>query len=372
MFWQGIWINVIEIIIHQKLIIMRRYIILSAMLVFALNLSAQTTNPGRATRERSTTGTAVKENKTPEEPKKAEVKKERTESRVTTPATAPQRSETRTTTRTTRSEPANTSAERKSNTSVSPARTRETTTTRTRETTTTRTREANSENMSREVERPANRTISRENTDNRNRTVSPERKSTARRSEGTVRENEYVPRNEQENTTRRRAYTTPERRVTVRPVTNPGHVHRPIEYRRSYYPYRVPSRADIIWDVHLYHHYRYLYPHYDYWYYPIGYRIHTVSAYDADRYIGEFVRIYGRVYEAWFNNETDEVYLYFGEPYPYQDFTVIIAGKDARRYSRRPERYFTGREIAVTGVVSVFEGKPEMVIKRRSQIDFYF
>ena len=343
---------------------MRRYIILSAMLVFALNLSAQSTNPGRATKARSTTGTAVKENKTTEEPKKAEVKKERTESRVATPTTTPQRTETRTTTRTTRTEPANSSTVRKSNTTVTP--------TRTRETTTTRTREVKSENVGRGIEPPAKRTISRENTDNRERAVSPERTSTIRRSSGAVRENEYVPRNEQANTASRRAYTTPERRVAVRPVTNPGYVHRPVEYRRSYYPYRVPSRADIIWDVHLYHHYRYLYPHYDYWYYPVGYRIHTVSAYDADRYIGEFVRIYGKVYEAWFNQATDEVNLYFGEPYPYQDFTVIISGKDARRYNRRPERYFTGRDIAVTGIVSVFEGKSEMVIKRRSQIDFYF
>jgi hypothetical protein len=129
---------------------------------------------------------------------------------------------------------------------------------------------------------------------------------------------------------------------------------------------------DIIWDVHLYHQYRNLYPHYDYWYYPIGYRIHTVSAYDADRYIGEFARIYGRVSEAWYNQETDEFLLYFGEPYPYQDFTVILSNRDARRFSRRPERYFTGKDIAVTGVVSVFDGKPEMVIKRRSQIDIYF
>jgi hypothetical protein len=160
--------------------------------------------------------------------------------------------------------------------------------------------------------------------------------------------------------------------VVVRTVTHPNHIHRPIEYRRTYYPYHVPVHRDIIWDIHLYNEYRFLYPHYDYWYYPVGYSIHTVSAYEADRYIGEFARIYGKVYETWYDRDADEFYLYFGEPYPYQDFTVILPGRDARRYSRRPERFFTERHIAVTGVISVFEGKPEMVIKRRSQIELYF
>jgi hypothetical protein len=138
-----------------------------------------------------------------------------------------------------------------------------------------------------------------------------------------------------------------------------------------YYPYHVPPRVEIIWTVDLYNNYRYIYPDYNYWYYPIGHRVPTISAYDADRFIGEFARVYGRIYEAWYSYETDEYFLYFGEPYPYQDFTVIISGRDARRFSRRPERYFAGRHIAVTGIVSIFEGKPEMVVREKHQVDIY-
>jgi hypothetical protein len=329
---------------------MKRYIILSAMLVFALNLIAQETNPDRTTRERSTTGTAVKENKNSEKTNKADVKKEkaveRKASRANATSSGIQRSETRTTTRTTRSTPTISSNDRKSNTSVTPERTRVTIF--------SRKKEVNPGNSGRVA--PS----------------SPERTTTIRRSETTLSSKEYIPRNEQQTTEKRRAYTTPERNVIIRTVTNPNYVHSPVEYRRIHYPYRVPSRLDIFWDVHLYREYRYLYPHYDYWYYPVGYRVHTVSAYDADQYIGEFARIYGRVSETWYNQETDEFLLYFGEPYPYQDFTVILANRDARRFSRRPERFFMGKDIAVTGVVSVFEGKPEMVIKRKSQIDLYF
>ncbi len=357
---------------------MKRYILLSAMLVIALNLCAQSTNTGRTTRQRSSTGSAVKENKNSEETRKAEVKKERTEERKverTDKPSSTRESETRTTTRTRTSGRENPAVERNSNKSVTPERKRETTVTREREVNTGNNRREVTtvpDRNSRSVERPVERKVTRENKGERVRVEKPEGTVTTKRSTTNLNNREYVPRNEREFAERRKTYVTPERRVVVRTITNPTYVHRPVEYRRTYYPYKVPIHRDIIWDIHLYNEYCYLYPHYDYWYYPIGYRVHTVSAYDADRYIGEFARIYGKVFETWFDHEADEVYLYFGDPYPYQDFTVILTGRDARRFSRRPERFFTGRYIAVTGVVSVFEGKPEMVIKRRSQVELYF
>lgn len=121
----------------------------------------------------------------------------------------------------------------------------------------------------------------------------------------------------------------------------------------------------------MYNEYRYLYPHYDLWYYPIGYRIHTISAYDATMYIGEVARVYGEVFDTWYSRNTDEYYLYIGAPFPYQDFTVVLEGHDARRFSSRPHRFFTGRHVAATGLIGVYEGKPEMFLKKRSQIDVY-
>lgn len=121
----------------------------------------------------------------------------------------------------------------------------------------------------------------------------------------------------------------------------------------------------------MYHNYSSWYPNYNLWYYPYGYRIHTISAYDAYNYIGEIARIYGRVTEVWYSGETREYYLYIGGPYPYQDFTVIVDYSDARRFSRNPVRYFTDRNITVTGLVSLFEDKPELLVKRHTQIDVY-
>lgn len=226
--------------------------------------------------------------------------------------------------------------------------------------------------------RPAsNSGTSRENENRNSGSVRPQGGD---RNVGTSRETnvernnrEYVPRTEPVYVEKRQAYRTPERPRTVRKVNpQPNYVYHPVEYRRTYYPYAEPRRVDIIWDVHMYNEYRYIYPQYDYWYYPYGYRIHTVSAYDAGMYIGEVARIYGRVVDVWYERQTDEYYLFFGERYPYQDFSVIIPGKTARRYSYRPERYFINRNIAVTGLVSLWDNRPEMLIRKRSQIDVYF
>jgi hypothetical protein len=121
----------------------------------------------------------------------------------------------------------------------------------------------------------------------------------------------------------------------------------------------------------MYNEYRYLYPNYDLWYYPIGYRIHTISAYDAGAYIGEVARVYGEVFDAWYSRSTDEYYLYIGAPFPYQDLSIVVEGRDARRFSRHPLRYFTGRHVAATGLIGIYEGKPEMFLKKRSQLDVY-
>jgi len=133
----------------------------------------------------------------------------------------------------------------------------------------------------------------------------------------------------------------------------------------------MPPSVTIIWNENMYHNYSVWYPDFHLWYYPFGYSIQTVSSYDALGSVGEIARVYGAVYDTYYAPESDEFFLYFGGPYPYQDFSIVLNGKDARRFNRRPDRFFTNRYIAVTGLISVWEGKPEIDVKRRSQIDIY-
>jgi hypothetical protein len=114
-----------------------------------------------------------------------------------------------------------------------------------------------------------------------------------------------------------------------------------------------------------------MYPVVGHWHYHEGYRIANVSAYFAGYYMGDVVSVYGRVSEVYYSRETDEYLLYYGAYYPYNDFTVIMPGWIARSYSRRPARFFTNREVAVTGLVTSFNGEPEIVVKESFQIHFY-
>ena len=151
------------------------------------------------------------------------------------------------------------------------------------------------------------------------------------------------------------------------------HVNRPrtIEYRRVYHAYRAPVHTHIVWTNHMYREYRLIYPEYRYWYYPIGHSIQTISAYDAGFYVGEVMNVYGKVNDVWYSRRTDEYFLHFGAHYPYHDFTVIIPGNKARRIARHPEFFFDNRYIWATGLISLYDGKPEMVVRKTHQINVY-
>lgn len=114
-----------------------------------------------------------------------------------------------------------------------------------------------------------------------------------------------------------------------------------------------------------------MYPMVTHWTYHSGYRISNVSAYYAEYYMGDVATVYGKVKEVYYSRSTDEYFLYFGAYYPYHDFTVVMPGWVARQYSARPDRYFEHNYIAVTGLITSFEGKPEIVVKESFQLNFY-
>ena len=119
------------------------------------------------------------------------------------------------------------------------------------------------------------------------------------------------------------------------------------------------------------HEYIRIYPVVRWWSYPIGYRIPTITAYDASFYTGEVMNVYGKIYEVFYSGSTDEYFLYFGAYYPYHDFTVVLPGWIARKYSSHPEAYFEREHILVTGLITTYNNSPEMVLKRPGQLRLY-
>ncbi len=142
-------------------------------------------------------------------------------------------------------------------------------------------------------------------------------------------------------------------------------------YRAKHYPYRTPVHVNIVWTERMRNSYIKMYPSVIHWHYNIGYRIESISAYDALYYTGEIRNVYGKVYEAYYSGETDEFFLYFGAYYPYHDFTVVIPGRIARKFSRRPDLYFENQYVMVNGLITSYKDQPEMVIHRDFQIQLY-
>jgi hypothetical protein len=143
------------------------------------------------------------------------------------------------------------------------------------------------------------------------------------------------------------------------------------EYRARYYAYRRPAEFNIIWTPVMYRNYIRIYPMVQYWHYTNGYHIGMISAYDAEYYKGEVMTVYGKVTEVYYSRTTDEYFLYFGLYYPYQDFTIVMPGYLARTYSHRPDRFFEDEHLAVTGLITTFNGEPEIVVKESFQINLY-
>ena len=141
-------------------------------------------------------------------------------------------------------------------------------------------------------------------------------------------------------------------------------------YAHNYHVLYYPSYTNIYWNRSMYRNYRQWYPEYS-WNYKYGHRINTISVFEAKYNLGEVANVYGRVYATWYNEETNDYLLFFGGDYPNQQFTVVLPARIARKFSWRPERYFLGEHITITGLITTFDGSPEVVVRDKHQIGIY-
>lgn len=212
------------------------------------------------------------------------------------------------------------------------------------------------------------------NTNQRNRDYQEHRDD--RHHANTAREREY---NRDRPTVNHAAHTVPHHDYSSPRVYRDRHEinhyyhHNPESrsYRSIHYVYRSPVNINVVWTPVMYRRYREIYPMIKVWYYPVGYRIGTISAYDALFYTGEVMNVYGKVTEVYYSHGTDEYFLYFGPYYPYQDFTVVLPGWVARSFSPQPMRFFENQYLLATGLITSFEDVPEIVVKDQIQVQLY-
>src|SRR5439155_3697738 len=90
---------------------------------------------------------------------------------------------------------------------------------------------------------------------------------------------------------------------------------------------------------------------------------------DAVRHIGETATVCGEVASTKFeaNARSKPTLLDLGKSYPRAVFTAVIYG-DARSKFGTPETSLRSKRICVTGQISDYRGKPEIVLTDPSQL----
>ena len=86
---------------------------------------------------------------------------------------------------------------------------------------------------------------------------------------------------------------------------------------------------------------------------------------EAAKHVGETATIAGTV-DGVHQSGKGNIFLNMGGKYPNQAFTAFIPSASAAQFSN-PQQY-EGRSVSVSGKISLYKGKPEIIVNSPSQI----
>jgi exonuclease VII large subunit len=92
----------------------------------------------------------------------------------------------------------------------------------------------------------------------------------------------------------------------------------------------------------------------------------TVSAADAAKHVGQTVTVEGLVSGVHTARSGSATFINMGGRYPNNAFTAVVFERDSAAVG--DVSALDGRTIGVTGEIKLYQGKPEIVVKAKSQI----
>lgn len=105
---------------------------------------------------------------------------------------------------------------------------------------------------------------------------------------------------------------------------------------------------------------------------PTAPRSDTIEWDRASLYVGEFKTVCGPVISTRYASSSSgqPTFLNIGRAYPDPNrFTVVIWGRNRGNFPFKPEDYYSGKTICVTGLIEEYRGVPEIEISSPSQIE---
>ena len=96
----------------------------------------------------------------------------------------------------------------------------------------------------------------------------------------------------------------------------------------------------------------------------------TIRADEAAQHIGDSVMVCAKVYTARYleRSKGQPTLLNLGAAFPNQPLTIVIFGEDRVNFSAAPEEAYNNKEICVTGVLQLYNEKPQIVVRKKEQI----
>jgi len=97
----------------------------------------------------------------------------------------------------------------------------------------------------------------------------------------------------------------------------------------------------------------------------------TITAYQASNYIGEVKTVCGKVASTDYasGSRGKPTFINLEKSYPNHMFTIVIWGENRHKFGNSPEKFYAGKEICVTGKITEYQGKPQIVVSGRGQIE---
>jgi DNA/RNA endonuclease YhcR with UshA esterase domain len=95
-----------------------------------------------------------------------------------------------------------------------------------------------------------------------------------------------------------------------------------------------------------------------------------LTAAEAKDHIGDRVTVCGKVVSTHYakSSKGEPRFLNLDEPYPKEVFTILIWGSDREKFGT-PEDEYKGLRVCVTGKITIYRGRPEIVATERGQIE---
>jgi len=91
---------------------------------------------------------------------------------------------------------------------------------------------------------------------------------------------------------------------------------------------------------------------------------------EAAKHEGDSVTICTKIFGARYfeSGKGTPTLLNAGAKYPDAPLTIVIFGENRASFSNKPEEFYVGKNVCVTGRITIFKGKPQIVITNEREI----